>query len=87
MSAGDIDAVRFGVFARGRPLEESEWKAIELLRAAGPSCLFRCRSVGVAGTVSRPRKNLSRARGEKRQGRFVWESFRSSSKNAESVGR
>lgn len=37
MSAGDIDAVRFGVFARGRPLEESEWKAIELLRAAGPS--------------------------------------------------
>ncbi|MFO1086505.1 MAG: hypothetical protein U1E21_18265 [Reyranellaceae bacterium] len=40
MSLDDIKTVRFGVFVQGRALEEWEWRAIELLRAAGPECLF-----------------------------------------------
>jgi hypothetical protein len=40
MSAAPVSAVRFGVFMHGRSLHCWEWKSIELLRAAGATCLF-----------------------------------------------
>lgn len=59
MNSDDIKTVRFGVFVQGRALEEWECKAVELLRAAGPECLFILSPVSVPlGRLERALNNL-----------------------------
>lgn len=61
MTLVDCKSISFAVFVQGRSLDDWEWRAIELLGAAGASCLFILTPSAVSsGLPSRAVTNLIR---------------------------